>query len=137
MLSPLNVYPHLSLRPGRVKYRAMPVSPDFRRSQGRVVPDPHNLLIGRDGEWNPGPVDVIPPKQVIGYDPLLWVKDRDGSGELERFVTLQVQHRCQGPRQHCATIGWREDPGECCGSQWDVCPWAASSRKGKNKTDSG
>jgi len=91
MLSPLDVDRDLAaIAPIGVEQSAVPEGPDIRRCPGRVVTDPKDLFVGRDGEGNPGTVDIIEPEQVVGDDWAGRIDDRDDPFEREPLVALDV-----------------------------------------------
>ena len=91
VLAPLDVDRDLTAAPPiRMEQCAMPKGPNIGRRAGRVVTDPKDLFIGRDGKRNPGPVDVVAPEQVIGDEGQFWVDDRNDAFEWEPLVALDV-----------------------------------------------
>jgi hypothetical protein len=69
----------------------VPESPELRRRPAAVVADPDDLLVGWDGERDPGAVDVVSPEQVVGDDPASRVNDGDDPLQWEPLVRLEVQ----------------------------------------------
>jgi hypothetical protein len=57
---------------------------------GRVVADPEDLFVGRDGKRDPGPVDVVAPEQVVSDDRPTGVDDGNDPLQREPLVALDV-----------------------------------------------
>ena len=91
VLSPLDVDGDLSsVTPLGVEQGAVPERPDVGRRFCRVVSDPDDFLVCRDGERNPGPMNVVPPQEVVGDHAAGRVDDRDDSLQREPLVALDV-----------------------------------------------
>ena len=101
MFSPLHVDRDLAaVAPVGMKQRAVPIRPDVGRRARRVVADPDDLFVGRDGERNPRAMDVVLPEQVIGDDAARRMDDGDDSlqaGTIRRAGRItEVQVRVPG-----------------------------------------
>ena len=91
MLAPLDVDSHLpAVAPVHVEQRPVPEGPDIRRGAGRVVADPDDLFVRRDGKRHPGPVNIVAPEKMVGDDRPSRVEDGNYPLEGEPFVTLNV-----------------------------------------------
>src|SRR5215213_722054 len=91
MLAPLYVDRRgTAAAPIRVEYLAVPVRPHVGRCAVGVVADPHDLLVGGDGERDPRAMYVVAPEQVIRDDRTRGMDDSDGALEREPFVALLV-----------------------------------------------
>jgi hypothetical protein len=91
MFSPLDVDRDLaSITPIGVKHGAVPIGPDVRGGSGRVITNPEDLFVGRDGKGNPGSVDVIAPEEMVGDDWTAGIDYGDDAFEREPLVPLDV-----------------------------------------------
>ena len=91
MFAPLDVDGDLpSITPLGVQQLAVPEGPNVGGRFGRIVPNPDDLLVGRDGERDPRAVDVVLPEEVIGDDPTHWMNDGDDPLKREPLVALDV-----------------------------------------------
>jgi len=91
VLSPLNVDRHLpAIVPIGVEQSAVPEGPNVGRRARGIVADPKDLFVGWDGKWNPRPVDVVSPEEMVGNDRPSRVDDRNHPFEWEPLVALDV-----------------------------------------------
>lgn len=91
MLSPLDVDGDLStIAPFGVELLAVPKRPNVGWRFGRVVSNPDDFFVGRDSEWNPGPVNVVLPQEVVGDNPAGGVDHRDHPLQWEPLISLDV-----------------------------------------------
>src|SRR5262245_52625214 len=91
VFSPLDVdFGSAAVSPVGVENLPVPKSPEVGWSVGRIVADPNELFVCRNGEGNPRTVDVVAPQQVVADDGSGWVCDGHDPLQREPFISLDV-----------------------------------------------
>jgi hypothetical protein len=83
----------------------------------------------RHRERYPRPMKVVAPWQVTGWDPSGGVQKRHHPFQRERFVTLEVQDRCQAPCQYRSTVRGGDGARQIGRSERNVSMRAASCQQ--------